>query len=197
MPITKKIRFEVFKRDNFTCRYCGRKTPEVILEVDHIIPVSKGGTDDFENLITACFECNRGKGGELLTNVLLEKDIHDETVLLAEREMQLAEYNYIRKRIREREDREIEELKAYFSENFNYPGYAEQSFQKIVPTIRECLKYISYVDIMDFIDLAIERTSDDTRGMYHNDAAAKYLVGILRNKIRYREGRGEWPGKDS
>jgi 5-methylcytosine-specific restriction endonuclease McrA len=33
MAITKKLRFEVFKRDNFTCRYCGRKTPEVILLV--------------------------------------------------------------------------------------------------------------------------------------------------------------------
>jgi len=189
MAITKKLRFEVFKRDNFTCRYCGRKTPEVILEVDHVIPVSKGGTDDFENLVTSCFECNRGKGGSLLNNILLEKDIHDETVMLAEREMQLAEYNYIRKKIKEREDREIKELNTYFSDNFSYPGYAERSFQKIIPTIRECLKFISYVDIMDFIDLAIERTSDNTMGMYHHEAAAKYLVGILRNKLRDREGR--------
>jgi 5-methylcytosine-specific restriction endonuclease McrA len=38
MAISKKLRFEVFKRDNFTCQYCGRETPEVILEADHVIP---------------------------------------------------------------------------------------------------------------------------------------------------------------
>jgi hypothetical protein len=185
--ISKTLRFEVFKRDNFTCRYCGRKTPEVILEIDHVIPVSKGGTNEFENLVTSCFECNRGKSNGLLNNVMIEKDIHDESVLLAEREMQLAEYNYIRKRVKEREDGEIEELIAYFSDKFDYPGYAERSFKSIVPTVRECLKFISYIDIMDFIDLSIEKTSHDTRGLYHHEAAAKYLAGILRNKLRGRE----------
>ena len=44
--INKKIRFEVFKRDNFTCQYCGKSAPNVILEIDHITPVSKGGNND-------------------------------------------------------------------------------------------------------------------------------------------------------
>mgnify|MGYP003405974009 CR=1 FL=1 len=47
--ISKKIRFEVFKRDNFTCQYCGRMAPDVVLEVDHINPVSKGGDNDISN----------------------------------------------------------------------------------------------------------------------------------------------------
>ena len=59
--LSKKIRFEVFKRDEFTCQYCGRKAPDVILNVDHITPVAKGGTDDIFNLITSCFDCNNGK----------------------------------------------------------------------------------------------------------------------------------------
>ena len=42
VPISKALRFEVFKRDSFTCQYCGRSAPEVVLEVDHIVPVSKG-----------------------------------------------------------------------------------------------------------------------------------------------------------
>ena len=62
--VNPKLRFEVFKRDNFTCQYCGEKPPEVTLEVDHLIPVSKGGTDDQKNLITSCIECNRGKSNE-------------------------------------------------------------------------------------------------------------------------------------
>lgn len=60
--ISKKTRFEVFKRDSFTCQYCGRMAPDVILEIDHINPVSNGGDNDILNLITSCFDCNRGKG---------------------------------------------------------------------------------------------------------------------------------------
>ena len=59
--ISKKIRFEIFKRDSFTCQYCGESAPKVILEVDHIKPVINGGTNDILNLITSCFDCNRGK----------------------------------------------------------------------------------------------------------------------------------------
>lgn len=65
--LSNRVRYRVFKRDNFTCQYCGRKPPEVILEIDHRVPVSKCGTDDFDNLITACKDCNRGKSDDLPT----------------------------------------------------------------------------------------------------------------------------------
>ncbi len=61
-PLSDKLRFDVFKRDKFVCQYCGACGPNVELEVDHKIPVSRGGTDDIDNLKTACFNCNRGKG---------------------------------------------------------------------------------------------------------------------------------------
>jgi CRISPR/Cas system Type II protein with McrA/HNH and RuvC-like nuclease domain len=187
MTITNKQRFEVFKKYNFTCQYCGRRTPEVILEIDHVIPKSKSGTDDIDNLIASCFECNRGKSSTMLDHVLIEKDIHSETILLAEREMQLAEYNYLRERIRKREDQEIAMLREHFSNQFNYPGYAEDEFSNITTIVRDALKVMSYVDIMDLIDYSIERTSQDTRGEYHNTAACKYLIGILRNKIKQKK----------
>jgi 5-methylcytosine-specific restriction endonuclease McrA len=60
-PPTLYNRYTIFERDNFTCQYCGRKAPEVALEVDHVVPVSKGGTDDPSNLQTACRECNSQK----------------------------------------------------------------------------------------------------------------------------------------
>lgn len=63
-----KIRFFILNRDNFTCQYCGRKSPNVVLHVDHIIPRSKGGTSNKNNLITACMECNLGKSDSLLIN---------------------------------------------------------------------------------------------------------------------------------
>lgn len=60
-PIPNQIRFKVFRRDLFTCQYCGRTGNETILEVDHVIPHSKGGSDHQDNLITSCRDCNRGK----------------------------------------------------------------------------------------------------------------------------------------
>lgn len=67
-PMSKKTRFAVFARDAFTCQYCGRQPPSVVLEVDHIIPVVDGGTDDNANLRTSCFTCNRGKGRTVITD---------------------------------------------------------------------------------------------------------------------------------
>ena len=59
--ISKRIRFEVFKRDYFTCQYCGAQAPAVLLHADHIHPRSKGGDDELMNLVTACESCNLGK----------------------------------------------------------------------------------------------------------------------------------------
>lgn len=66
MAIGRAKRFAIFERDRFTCGYCGRRPPEVVLEVDHMFPICEGGGDDPENLITACFDCNRGKSKKVL-----------------------------------------------------------------------------------------------------------------------------------
>lgn len=57
--ISKKMRFYIFARDNFTCQYCRSTQKE--LHVDHIKPVSRGGDNSEKNLITACADCNLGK----------------------------------------------------------------------------------------------------------------------------------------
>lgn len=61
MAVSKRLRYEVLKRDNHTCRYCGGSAPDVALTVDHVTPVALGGTDDPSNLVTACRDCNAGK----------------------------------------------------------------------------------------------------------------------------------------
>lgn len=78
--MTKRLRFEIFKRDNFTCRYCGR-TPArdrgVVLELEHLQPKSLGGTDDPANLLTSCFDCNRGKSNVPLEKRKYERDLSE------------------------------------------------------------------------------------------------------------------------
>jgi hypothetical protein len=64
--IGKRLRFDIFARDEFTCRYCGRQSDKVIMHIDHVIPVCEGGTNDPENLVTACADCNLGKSSKLI-----------------------------------------------------------------------------------------------------------------------------------
>lgn len=59
--VAKRLRFEILRRDNYACRYCGQMAPDVKLVVDHVIPVVLGGLDEPTNLVTACTDCNAGK----------------------------------------------------------------------------------------------------------------------------------------
>lgn len=61
MAVSRRLRFEVLRRDGHTCRYCGAKAPDVALTVDHVIPTTLGGGDEPANLVTACQPCNAGK----------------------------------------------------------------------------------------------------------------------------------------
>lgn len=68
--MTKDLREAIKKRDNYTCCICGNsvlKEPNLLLEVDHIIPVAKGGKTQADNLQTLCWRCNRSKGQDILT----------------------------------------------------------------------------------------------------------------------------------
>jgi hypothetical protein len=68
--ITLRVRYAVLERDGYRCRYCGAEATDAKLHVDHRMPVSKGGTNDFENLVTACSDCNLGKHAFLPTRYI-------------------------------------------------------------------------------------------------------------------------------
>lgn len=66
--MTSKLRQTIKERDNFTCKQCGVSTaqePHLLLEIDHIVPVSKGGLTTEDNLQTLCWRCNRSKGAKM------------------------------------------------------------------------------------------------------------------------------------
>lgn len=60
-PLSKSLRFEIFKRDGYRCVYCGITALNAVLHVDHVEPVARGGTNDPSNLVTSCRDCNLGK----------------------------------------------------------------------------------------------------------------------------------------
>jgi 5-methylcytosine-specific restriction enzyme A len=64
--IRSSVRVNVLSRDSYKCVFCGRNSKEVTLEIDHIIPFSRGGSNESDNLQTLCFDCNRGKGARRL-----------------------------------------------------------------------------------------------------------------------------------
>lgn len=67
--MTKKLRDYIKKRDNFTCCNCGNSTyaePNLLLEIDHIVPVAKGGRTEENNLQTLCWKCNRAKSDKII-----------------------------------------------------------------------------------------------------------------------------------
>ena len=66
--MTSKLRQHIKERDHYTCRHCGvsvEDEPHLLLEIDHIVPVSKGGLTTEDNLQTLCWRCNRSKGDKM------------------------------------------------------------------------------------------------------------------------------------
>lgn len=78
--ISKTTRYEVLRRDNFACRYCGLPSRVSPLHIDHVIPVSQGGTNDRWNLTAACADCNLGKSDGMPTAVVIYQVREDEAL---------------------------------------------------------------------------------------------------------------------
>lgn len=82
MSVSKRLRYEILRRDNFQCRYCGAAAPDVKLNVDHVIPKSLGGSDKPDNLVTSCADCNAGKTSSM-PNAMVVADVNQEVFRLA------------------------------------------------------------------------------------------------------------------
>ena len=82
MTVSRRLRFEILRRDGMTCRYCGAKAPDVTLTIDHVVPVALGGGDEPSNLMTACEDCNGGKTSIAPDQALVE-DVDSSSFLLA------------------------------------------------------------------------------------------------------------------
>lgn len=126
-PISKSTRFQVFTRDRFTCQYCSRAAPEVVLHVDHYIPVSAGGPDDFWNLLTACQDCNAGKSARFSRRIMISEDWDYQIVKITPKFKDAV----ITIKVSMREDfrpEKCETLEEYFSTSEIYA--VEESFRK-------------------------------------------------------------------
>lgn len=151
--ISKKLRFEVFKRDSFTCQYCGAKAPDVILEVDHIKPVAKEGSSDILNLITACKACNAGKSDrELSDNSVLEKQ-RKQLSDLQERKDQIEMMMEWQRELAKLDDYAVEQLANFWAELV--PHYALNDNGK--RSLEKLLKKFSHEQVMEAMRISAKQ----------------------------------------
>jgi len=185
VPIGKKKRFTVFKRDGFACQYCGRTPPAVTLEVDHITPVSKGGDNDEVNLVTACFDCNRGKSSEELTKVpaALATQISERR----ERAEQLDQYNDFLTQRREVEINHIRGI-GHSWHNRLYPTKQQDRWEfagSRKGTIRTFIGRLPAATIYEAVDIAFDRLP--ATSIADDDQTWAYFCGVCWTRIRTSE----------
>lgn len=154
--LSKKIRFEVFKRDSFTCQYCGRMAPDVVLEVDHINAVFNGGENDIMNLVTSCFDCNRGKGKRKLSESSEIKKQQAQLKELNEKRSQLELMLKWKKELYDFEKEEVEKC----AEQFTYltdVGVTESGKNSIKKWISE----FGTLEVLQCIEISVRQYFDD------------------------------------
>lgn len=170
--ISKKLRFEIFKRDNFNCQYCGAHPPKVILHVDHIHPVKDGGTNEIDNLITSCESCNLGKSANLLSNIPVS--LKDKSALIKESEAQIKAYSKV---MQDKKDR-------LYSEKWKVAATLE-GIERIeeyrISDLKSIEMFLTKLDFYTVIDSA-----ELAYSMFHrnNYSRFKYFCGICWSKIR-------------
>jgi hypothetical protein len=182
--ISKKLRFEVFKRDGFKCVYCGNSPPNVLLEIDHIQPISKGGDNDINNLVTSCFDCNRGKAAVPLSKV--PRKINENLEVLKEKESQIREYRKFIKKIENRLSKDADEISAIFESKYKDLTLSNK-FKET--SLKKFLNKLPLHEVKTSMDLAVSKfgfDNDDEKDQM-SEKTIKYFCGICWNKIRERE----------
>jgi hypothetical protein len=175
IQIPKKVRFEVFKRDAFVCQYCGSHPPSVILHVDHIHPVSKGGENNIDNLITACEACNLGKGAGLLSGA--PKSLKEKALEVSEREEQLKGYSDVLRKRAERLENEAWEVAEVLMCKSNLESYNRENLL----SIKRFLERLPLTEVLEAAEIAVIRMR------VGSSSGFKYFCGVCWAKIREAE----------
>lgn len=170
--ISKKVRFDIFKRDHFTCQYCGAHPPQAILHVDHIVPVVEGGGNEDTNLITACDACNLGKSATPLTEV--PASLAERAAEVAEREAQLKGYSAVMAELRKRVEREAWSVADIFVDHFGKDGFRKDWFG----SVRTFIEKIGQHECIRAMEKAVAKRP------YSENQCFRYFCGICWNVVR-------------
>lgn len=204
--ISKKLRFEVFKRDSFTCQYCGAKAPDVVLQADHVDPVAEGGETSLLNLTTSCQPCNAGKGARRLSDDSAVKKQRGQAVALQAKSEQVAMLLEWQRGLARIEDTEVRKVADFWKEAAYGFGLTDSGLLTLKKWIREygtsevidamqksLLQYVEFEDgkpryesvakSFDYTGRVAKMVRVHQEKPYLKDLF--YIRGILRKRLPY------------
>ena len=176
MAVSKRTRFEVLRRDDYTCRYCRSKDNE--LTIDHVVPVALGGTDAPANLVAACRDCNFGKASSS-PDAELAAQVDQDAVRWAAA-MRLAQQRAADQRERERAALEAfrDVLWGQWSDNDGNPFPLPDDWGPAV--MRQLNNGLDADDIIDAIQATMERVHIRRADRF------RYFLGVCKHMLIQR-----------
>lgn len=190
--ISKRVRFEVLKRDAFTCQYCGKMPPDTVLHIDHIKPVSKGGTNGILNLVTSCIDCNLGKSNIELSDDSAVKKQQSQLAILAEKKAQIEMMVEWRESLIASDEIMVDSVISLVDSYLVDYHVNEQGRT----SIRKAVKKHGYTKVVDAIEALFVSDSDFRSNWakaikFASSQRSKnnihYIKGILRNRFTVNE----------
>lgn len=199
MKLSVRTRMEVLKRDRFTCAYCGNHPPNVLLEVDHIVPRAAGGSDEMENLVTACWDCNRGKADRLLEEGVAPAMQPAALEAMAERLEQAKAYMELLNGLQAVTDNMVWRVLERWAHAWKAPlvesddGTTSYQFPQDSggqfpdrASIRKFLDTLSLEEVLHAVDETAARRNADR--YWPNEYACRYFYAICWRRIKRPEG---------
>lgn len=177
MAVSKRTRYEILRRDNHACRYCGQMAPEVKLTVDHVMPKALGGSDDPSNLVAACRDCNAGKSSTMPDDPLVA-DVSQRAV---EWGKAIADYHAAQMSDRRKRNAYVKRFLKAWNEWTVGSGDARRNLPK--PSDWEATLWQFYglglpiVEVEDAVKIACGNQ------MVYADNTFRYMCGVLWNKV--------------
>lgn len=188
--ISKKVRFEVFKRDSFTCQYCGAKAPDVVLQLDHIKPLAKGGAEDVMNYVTSCASCNSGKGATELSDASVIDKQRRQLEELNERREQLEMMLQWREVLAGLEDQKLQIVESALMEPLGDSDVSlSESGQR---EVKKWLKRFSVDEVLSAIEAAMDQYLEWEDDRPTNDSWS-HAFEMVPKICRVRQGASDKP----
>lgn len=180
--LSASIRWSVFARDGFTCRYCGKQAGQdgVDLACDHVISVADGGDNRIDNLVTACRTCNAGKGAKSLKAVPVPEEVVKRVEAGNKRLYDLAEQLRESQRVHDELDQQIVNMICKATGD-KTTGVPKKDFSGIASLCTE----FGYEDVSSWI------ASSHRRGVPDNHVI-RYLRGCARNRRNELEKQDDY-----
>lgn len=173
--LSKRTRFEVFKRDGFRCLYCGATPADRPLHVDHVKPVSDGGGNEPHNLVTACVDCNGGKSDVPLDQRRLAPTMSSEDA--KDHADQIKAYLSAQRDVADARDDLLAIAETRWADSVGW-----ELLKRERTTLRTFIKRLGVEPVLDAIDIAASRVPASTA--YQSNKTFAYFCGICWRHIK-------------